>query len=423
MRSLKLRLLAAPLLALTTAVTGIATPAWAGENRGMCNHADDSRGKIPDSFPIDACLDNGTLVFKNTTNFPVVLSVTGDNLGTPKLSSQGEADGPAAMLAFIRPGDFDRTLQINGEDVHSGIVPPNYHVKVNIGNHKAKIHVDLPGVATQKQYAIAEAISRYTPLGGSAKAVLDFVNEISQVGDQYVTCQKNATNLWGHTSCSLLMARNVDFAVGRAIFNGAAKASAQALVALFDSAKWSNAAVGERLSFKKGTLAFTIDAYNPPPPPQNNPNPGNQGGDNGNGGNSSGGSSGGGGNNNPPPPQNNQPQTRQVVIQNMVLNGPSGMIEGNPQIYFSTEMRPTCRLNGCMMPDSFMGSGTVITVDYYSFGQQITNSNLHDPSDDANPDLATSTRWYHGSWNGKSGWINEVWIRADGRGGLGLPQR
>lgn len=414
-----MRLFVAPVLALATAVTGIATPAFAGENKGMCDHADDSRGQIPGSFPIDACFDGTTVVFKNTTQFPLVLSVTGDNLGSPKLYTQGEVDGASALLAFLRPGDFTATHQINGADVHEGVVPPGYHLKVQIGNHKAKFHLATADAGQQKEYAIAEAIWRYTPLGGSAKAVVDFVNEIAQVGDQYVTCQKNATNAWGHTGCSLLMGRNVEFAVGRAIFNGVGKALIQALVSLIDSAKWANAAAGDLKSIKDGARDFTIDAYSPPPLPQNNPAPVNQGG----GGNSGGGSSGGdAGNDNPPPPQNNTPDTRQVTIQNKILNGPSGMLEGNPPIYFSTELRATCRLNGCMVPDSWMGSGTVITVDYFTYGQQITNSNLHDPSDDANPDLATSTLWYHGSLNGRSGWINEVWLVAADRGGLGLPQ-
>jgi hypothetical protein len=413
MHSRVMRWFLAPLLAVAAAVGGVTAPAWAGEDKGMCK-ADDGRVQIPGNFPIDACFDGKTLYLLNGTQFPLVLSVTGDGLGTPKLYTQGEVDGASALLAYIRPGDFSATQQINGADVHSGVMPPNYHLKVDIGNKQAKIHIGTADSGQQRMYAIAEAIWRYTPTGGAAKAVVDFVNEISQVGDEYLRCLAR-NGAWGDVGCALLMGRNVEFAVGRAVFNGVATSVVKAVVALFDSAKWSNAAAGDLKSISGGTRDFTIASYTPPPPPQQTtqaPPPNNNG--------------SGGGNNNPPPPQNNNPPPpaptgRQVVIQNMVLNGPTAMVEGDPPIYFSTQMRAVCRLNGCMVPDSWMNSGTVITVTCQAQGPQMTNSNLHDPSDDSNPGLATSTLWYQGSGNGKSGWISEIWIRADGRGGLGLP--
>jgi hypothetical protein len=50
-----------------------------------------------------------------------------------------------------------------------------------------------------------------------------------------------------------------------------------------------------------------------------------------------------------------------------------------------------------------------------------TNGNNSDPSDDSNPGLFTSTRWYGVRLgNGALGFISKVWIDPSRRG-LGLP--
>lgn len=54
-------------------------------------------------------------------------------------------------------------------------------------------------------------------------------------------------------------------------------------------------------------------------------------------------------------------------------------------------------------------------------GARTTNGNDSDPSDDGNPSLFSSTRWYGVRLPaGNVGFISEVWIDPSQRGGLGL---
>jgi hypothetical protein len=55
-------------------------------------------------------------------------------------------------------------------------------------------------------------------------------------------------------------------------------------------------------------------------------------------------------------------------------------------------------------------------------GERTTNGHDTNPSDDANPELFSSNRYYGVRLtNGVFGYVSEVWIRAADRGGLGLP--
>ncbi len=119
-----------------------------------------------------------------------------------------------------------------------------------------------------------------------------------------------------------------------------------------------------------------------------------------------------------PPP----PPSRTIVVQNQVTNGATGMREDSTQAYLSTSATPKCRLNGCMVPDTWLNTGDSLTATCWTHGQEMTNGMRHDPVDDANPGLVTSTLWYRARTSGgREGLISEVYIRADDRGGLGLP--
>ncbi len=80
-----------------------------------------------------------------------------------------------------------------------------------------------------------------------------------------------------------------------------------------------------------------------------------------------------------------------------------------------------CKRDGCALSGTDMGSGAVITAEYTVIGNRTTNGQDNSTIDDGNPGLYTSTRWYGIRWgDGRFGYISEVWIRADFRGGLGL---
>lgn len=124
----------------------------------------------------------------------------------------------------------------------------------------------------------------------------------------------------------------------------------------------------------------------------------------------------------PEPPPNPQPPSRTIVVDNRVTNGPAAMREDDVPAYLSTQTRPTCRLNGCMIEGTMVGSGASMLATCQTHGSRMTNGQDNSSVDDANPGLYTSNLWYGVRWpDGRLGFISEIFIRTDHRGGLGLP--
>lgn len=124
-----------------------------------------------------------------------------------------------------------------------------------------------------------------------------------------------------------------------------------------------------------------------------------------------------GGEQGPPPP----PPSRTIVVDNRVTNGPTAMREDDVPAYLSTQTRPTCRLNGCMIDGTMVSSGASLLATCQTQGSRMTNGQDNSAADDANPGLYTSSLWYGIRWpDGRFGFISDIFIRADHRGGLGL---
>jgi hypothetical protein len=116
-----------------------------------------------------------------------------------------------------------------------------------------------------------------------------------------------------------------------------------------------------------------------------------------------------------------QPTPRTVTVYNRVANGPTAMREDTPA-YLSTVTRNYCKRDGCSLAGTDMGTGARITAYCQTFGSRTTNGWDANPSDDSNPNLYASTRWYGIRWgDGRTGFLSEVWIQASDRGGLGMP--
>jgi hypothetical protein len=112
---------------------------------------------------------------------------------------------------------------------------------------------------------------------------------------------------------------------------------------------------------------------------------------------------------------------RQVIIDNRVTDGPAGMREDSPA-YLSTRPANYCKLDGCELPGTEMGTGTPIMLVCQAQGDRTTNGEDASVRDDSNPGLYSSSLWYAvRSRDGRLGFISEVWIEPSGRGGLELP--
>jgi len=111
--------------------------------------------------------------------------------------------------------------------------------------------------------------------------------------------------------------------------------------------------------------------------------------------------------------------TVEAVMDNRVTNA-MAMREDTPA-YLSTVTENFCRPNGCDVPGTDLVSGDRLTLVCQTVGQRTTNGDDTSTVDDANPERYESRLWYYAVVDGKEGYISEVWLREDFRGGLDLP--
>lgn len=120
----------------------------------------------------------------------------------------------------------------------------------------------------------------------------------------------------------------------------------------------------------------------------------------------------------PPPP----PSARRVIrVDNRVTNG-LGMQEDSVPLRLTTEPRIYCGTRGCNINGTERATGgTYDAAICQTLGERFTNGNDADPTDDNNPELFESRRYYGVQLvDGTFGYVSEVWLRSADRGGLGL---
>jgi hypothetical protein len=134
----------------------------------------------------------------------------------------------------------------------------------------------------------------------------------------------------------------------------------------------------------------------------------------------------------PLPPITTPPQTplppapvtsrRILTVDNRVTNA-MGMREDDLPARLLTQPWTHCTARGCNIYGTERSSGqTYDAAVCQTHGERTTNGDDGDPRDDANPLRFESTRYYGVRLtNGVFGYVSEAWIRADFRGGLGLP--
>jgi hypothetical protein len=114
-----------------------------------------------------------------------------------------------------------------------------------------------------------------------------------------------------------------------------------------------------------------------------------------------------------------------LVVSNKLVFGATGVREDTTPAALSTIHKIRCQKLGCNVPGTQRHTGGTLPAPVcQAQGDEVTNGSLSDPSDDHNPRLVTSYRWY-GVPDPKTpanlDYISEVWVRPDQRGGLGLP--
>jgi hypothetical protein len=99
------------------------------------------------------------------------------------------------------------------------------------------------------------------------------------------------------------------------------------------------------------------------------------------------------------------------------------MREDSTPVRLTTKPWKFCSSRGCNINGTERTTGqTYDAAVCQTTGDLTTNGNNSDPSDDGNPNLYTSNRYYGVRLtNGTFGYVSWVWINAAHRGGLGLP--
>lgn len=119
-----------------------------------------------------------------------------------------------------------------------------------------------------------------------------------------------------------------------------------------------------------------------------------------------------------------QANSAPVTIDNRVTNGPVDMREDDKPVRLAREPTLECINDpNCKLAEPTYTSGDEVTaVCQIRSPSQITNGVSADTSDDTNPGLISSNRWYGIRQEGRIWFLNEVWAETEDRGGLGLPR-
>ena len=123
----------------------------------------------------------------------------------------------------------------------------------------------------------------------------------------------------------------------------------------------------------------------------------------------------------PGPPPQLEPR-KILTVDNRVTNGPT-MREDPVLLRLTTQPRTRCGTLGCLINGTErVTGGTYDAAVCQTVGERFTNGHDTSPDDDANPDLYESTLYYGVRLADNTfGYVSEVWIRREDRGGLGLP--
>ena len=112
-----------------------------------------------------------------------------------------------------------------------------------------------------------------------------------------------------------------------------------------------------------------------------------------------------------------------ITVDNRVTSGRSDMREDKP-VPLTTIPAVNCITRRCDIKGTDRSSGQTYDAAVCQVrGERTTNGDNTSPHDDRNPDLFSSDRYYGVMLpDGRQGYVSEVWISKDQRGGLNLPK-
>jgi hypothetical protein len=200
-----------------------AGPAQAGPAGGLCV-MNTSRGAVPASFPIEACIDSTGVVLHNQLSVPVHMATTG-SVSAPILA-YASLD-VAATITRLRYSD---PLELMPGDT----------IRIPVGTGTATI--TLKDTDAGGWYVLAKTLATFIPAGAKAdvlKAAANLTDKLDNDFTEYANCL--SSNNWiGQIGCNVTLQASVqaDFAFGGlVILLAVLKGGVASIIRLLVSAK------------------------------------------------------------------------------------------------------------------------------------------------------------------------------------------
>lgn len=189
------------------------SPASAEPSPGPCA-MDESRGEIPDAFPIDACVDGNSIWLRNDLAVPALV----------------EAGGSAQPITKVETNQTLAAIATRAAHSDPYILLPGDVARIPIGSDQAR--VELNNTEVGGFYVLANTVTAFLPGAGPQvwDSVTTFITELNQVFGEAYDCRSGA-NFLQEAGCNAELAWDVSFALGRAVATGVAKGVVQAVLA------------------------------------------------------------------------------------------------------------------------------------------------------------------------------------------------
>lgn len=197
------------LLTVCAVLAGVVQAATAGPESSLCT-ADASRGTVPASFAIEACIASGSISVRNMLNVPITLQPQGD-IGAPQ-KVNADVSSAATITRLIKRDP--------------NILMPGDVFTFPIGHGKATLA--LKDTAAGFTYIEAVTLAAFLPVGPvfSAYDVLaGFIVDVDDADHAYEACIPG-TNFLQRAGCEVARTAAVATALGKATVLGLAKGAA-----------------------------------------------------------------------------------------------------------------------------------------------------------------------------------------------------
>lgn len=196
---------AAAVIGAVALLASTSIPAQAGPTPSLCQ-SNESRGAVPNDFPIEACVDGSNIWLRNNLAVPITLQITGGGAPTPV-----QLDQSTAAIAT-------RTHVAN-----ANVLMPNDLMRIPLGDGQGQVL--LADTDAGFFYIEALTLSAFLPLGATQAAYDAFTGLITDLdntmrGYQQCIVGKNVVQ---RAACSIAASASASFAVGKAVALGVAQ--------------------------------------------------------------------------------------------------------------------------------------------------------------------------------------------------------